>query len=62
MQDVNLDQLKIKVNDTYKKDEKITTKFQAVNDEDVINKSCLHTNLSKTEGQISYIEKKLQQI
>ena len=57
MQDLNLNQLKLKVNNTYQKNEKITTKFEAVNDEDVINKAYLDTNLSKIAGQISLIEK-----
>ena len=41
MQDVNLPQLKLEVHDTYKKDEIITTNFEAVNYEDVINKAYL---------------------
>ena len=57
VQDINLNQLKLKVNDTYKKDEKITTKFEAVIDEDVINKTYLDTKFSKIEGQILSIEK-----
>ena len=32
-------------------------KIRAVNDENVINKAYLDTNLSKKEGEISYIEK-----
>ena len=39
------------------KDEKLTTKFEAVNDEDVINKGFLDTNLSKIEIHISFTEK-----
>ena len=35
LQDANISQLKLEVYDTYKKDEKITTNFEAVNDEDV---------------------------
>ena len=38
MQDINLNQLKLKVDDTYKKDGKTTTNFEAVKAEDVINK------------------------
>ena len=57
VQDINLNLLKLKVNDTYKKDEKITTKFEAVIDEDVINKAYLDTKFSKIEGQIFSIEK-----
>ena len=36
--DINLNQLKLKVNDSYKKDEKITTNVEASNPKDVINK------------------------
>ena len=57
MQDIHLNHLKLKVNDTYEKDEKITTNFGAVNDEDVLNKAHLDTKSSKLEGQVSYIEK-----
>ena len=32
VQDISLNQIKLKVNDTYKKDENRTTKFEAVND------------------------------
>ena len=39
LQDLKINQLKLEVHDTYKKDEKITTNFEAVNDEDVINKA-----------------------
>ena len=49
VQDINLTQLELIVNDTFRKDEKITTKFEAVDDEDVINKAYLDTKLSKIE-------------
>ena len=57
LQDLNINQLKLEVHDTYKKDEKITTNFEAVNDEDVINKSFLDEKIKKIDGHISYIEK-----
>ena len=41
VQDLNINQLKLEVHDSYKKDEKITTNFEAVNDEDVVNKGYL---------------------
>ena len=41
LQDLNINQLKLEVHDTYKKDEKITKNFGPSNDEDVINKSYL---------------------
>ena len=40
-----------------KKDEKITTKFETVNDEDPINIAYLDEKVYKIEGHISYIEK-----
>ena len=39
LQDLNNNQLKLEVHDTYKKDEKLTTDFEAVDDKDVINKA-----------------------
>ena len=40
-----------------KKDEKLTTKFEPSNDEDVIYQAYLDEKLSKIEGHFSYIEK-----
>ena len=57
LQDSNINQLKLEVHDTYKKDEKITTNFEAVNDEDVINKGFLDEKLLKINGHLSKIEK-----
>ena len=57
LQDLNINQLKLEVHDTYKKDEKITLNFKAVSDEDVINKAYLDEKLKKIDGHISYIEK-----
>ena len=39
LQDLNINQLEFGVHDTYRKDEKIITNFEAVDDEDVINKA-----------------------
>ena len=50
-------QLKLEVHDTYKKDEKVTINFRAVDDEDVINKAYLDEKLKKIDGHISYVEK-----
>ena len=47
LHDANISQLKLEVHDTYKKDEKITIKFEAVNNEDVINKEYLDEKLFK---------------
>ena len=49
LQDLNINQLKLKVHDTYKKDEKITTNFKAVDDEDVLNKAYLDEKLKKID-------------
>ena len=45
LQDLNINQLKLEVRDSYKKDEKITLNFVAVDDEDVINKAHLDEKL-----------------
>ena len=57
LQDLNINNLKLDVHDTYKKDEKITTTFEAVNDEDVINKGFLDEKLLKIDGHLSKLEK-----
>ena len=55
-QDSNINQLKLEVHDTYKKDEKIATNSEPVKNEDVINKGYLDEKLSKIEGHVSFIE------
>ena len=57
LQDLNINQLILEVHDTYKKDEKITTKFEPSNNEDVINKAYLDEKLSKIDGHLSFLEK-----
>ena len=57
LQDLNSIQLKLEVHDTFKKDEKMTTDFEAVDDKDVINKAYLDKKLRKIDGHTSYIEK-----
>ena len=57
LQALNINQLKLEVNDTYKKDEKITTKFEPTDESDVINKAYLDEKIKKIDGHISYIEK-----
>ena len=39
LHNLNINQLKLELHDTYKKDRKLTTNFEPVNDEDVINKA-----------------------
>ena len=41
VQEININQLKLKVTETYKNDEEITTKFKPSNVKDVINKTYL---------------------
>ena len=57
LKDLNINQLKLEVHDNYKKDEKLTTTFEAVHDQDVINKSFLDSKLSKIDGHLSKLEK-----
>ena len=52
------------MNNLYKNNEKITTKVEPSNDEDVVSKAYLDTSLSKREGhltkrEIDYEEKKV---
>ena len=57
LQDLNINQLKLEVHDTYKKDEKITTNFEPINNTDVVNKRFLDENLLKINGHLSKLEK-----
>ena len=57
LQDANISKLKLEVHDAYKKDEKITTDFEAVDDKDVINKGYLDSKLLKIDGHLSKLEK-----
>ena len=57
LQDSNINQLKLEVYDTYKKDEKITTNFEPVDNEDVINKGHLDSKLLNINGHLSKLEK-----
>ena len=54
---MNINQLKLEVHDTYKKDEKITTKFEPIDNSDVINKGYLDEKLLKINGHLSKLEK-----
>ena len=57
LQDLNINNLKLEVLDTYKKDEKLTTNFEPVDDSDVINKAYLDEKLIKINGHLSKLEK-----
>ena len=57
LQDLNINQLKLEVHDTYKKDEKLTTNFEHIDNADVINKAYLDSKLLKIDGHFSKLEK-----
>ena len=57
MVNIVLNQLKFKINDAYREDEKITTKFGPCNDGDVVRKPYLDTKLSKKESHSSFLDK-----
>ena len=61
VQDINLNWLKLKVNDTCKTDEKLTRIFGPSRDDNVLNKAYLDKNLFKIEGHLSLIEKDYNQ-
>ena len=62
LKDLNFNQLKLKVQDSYTQDEKITINVISVNDEDVINKDYLDEKLGKIDDHFSYIEKDYKEI
>ena len=62
LQDLKINQLKLEVHDTNKKDEKMSINFEAVDDEDVINKGYLDEKLLKINGHLLKIRKILQRI
>ena len=57
LQDLNIIQLKLEVHDTYKKDEKLTSNFEPIDNSDVINKGYLDSKLLKIDGHLSKLEK-----
>ena len=57
LQDLIINQLKLELHDSYKKDEKRTTNFEPIDNLDVINKGYLDEELKKINGHIAYIEK-----
>ena len=57
LQDLNINQIKLEVHDTYKKDEKLTTNFEPVDNSDVINRGYLDSKLMKINGHLSKLEK-----
>ena len=57
LQDLNINQLNFEVNDTHKKDEKITTNFEPTDLSHVLNKGYLVDNLLKINGHLSKLGK-----
>ena len=57
LQDLNINQLKLELHDTYKNDEKRTTNFEPTNYEDVLNKINLDEELININGHLSKLEK-----
>ena len=57
LQDLNINQLKLEVHDTHKKDGKITTNFEPTDDKDVVNKAYVDEKLFKKNGHLSFLEK-----
>ena len=62
LQDANINQLRFEVDDTYKKDEKITTNFEPTDNRDVINKGYLDEKLEKKWSADFLYWKRLQRI
>ena len=57
LQDLNNNHLKFQVNESYKKDEKRTTKFESIINEDVLRKAYLDEKLSKRNDHLTLLEK-----
>ena len=57
LQGLNINQLKLEVHDTYKKDEKLSTDFELTDISDVINKFHLVDKLLKINGHLPNLEK-----
>ena len=53
VQDINNNQLKLEVHDSYKKDRKITTNFETTDNSDVTNKAYQNENLLKLDSHLS---------
>ena len=57
LQDMNINQVKLQVYDTFKKDEEITTDFEPNYIEDVTKKAYLDETFFKINGHLSLLEK-----
>ena len=56
-QDMKNNQLKLKLHDTFKKDQKLTTNFEPNDNTNVINKAYLDEKILKINGHLSILEK-----
>ena len=56
IQDLKINQLKLEVHDTFKKEKIITTNFEPINNEDVKNKAYLDKKVLKINGHLSLPE------
>ena len=54
---MNITQLKLEIQNTYRKDEKLTTDFEPINNEDVITRAFLDEKLLTINGHLSLSEK-----
>ena len=59
LQDSNMNQLKLKLDDTYKKNEKITTNSEPIDDTDIINKAYLDEKFKKDKWSYCIYRKRL---
>ena len=59
LQDSNINQLKLEVHDTYKKDEKLTINFEHIDNSDGINKGYLDEELKKNKWSYCIYRKRL---
>ena len=57
LQDLNINNLKLEVHDAYKKDEKISTDVEPIDNSDIINKGYLDEKLLKINAHLSKLEK-----
>ena len=62
VQEIKINQVKLEVKDTYKKDEKLTTNSEADEYVDVINKGYLDKKFLKINGHISLLEKSYNEV
>ena len=62
LQDLNFYQFKLEVHDGYKKDEKLTTNFEPIDNSDVINKAYLDEKFKKSRWSKFINHKRLHRV